>query len=161
MTGLCGALRELRAGDVVVYRDVRDDSLDATACDATLTDSLTRALPHARTVRALTVPRVVTTRGSREELAARFDADVVDMEGAHVARALRARQIPFAMLRVVSDDASRDLPPLEDAIGAGGVRPLRVAAAFVRRPVAALAFVRGVRRALRALRETMRAFSAA
>ena len=64
------------------------------------------------------------------------------------------------MVRVVSDDAARDLPDIGDAIDAQGrVRPGRVALAFARAPRDAFAFVRGVRRALAALTETTHARS--
>ncbi len=80
------------------------------------------------------------------------------MEGTHLAAELAARGVRFAMVRVVSDDASRDLPPIEDAIDAQGrVRPLALALAFVRAPRAAFAFVRDVRRALNVLTATARA----
>jgi nucleoside phosphorylase len=164
VTGLCGALGTLAAGTVVTYRSVRDgnDAAAAFACDATLTAALRAALPETVVVDACTAARVVTTRAERAALASRCAAEVVDMEGVHLARALQARGIRFAMVRVVSDDASRDLPALGEAIGAdGSVNALRVAAAFVRRPRAAFAFVRDVRRALTTLRATVRTISAA
>ncbi len=143
--GLCGSLRERRVGEIVVYRRVVDDHV-ALACNPEL---LGDVLADAPRVDACTTDHVVTACAEREALAARFDADVVDMEGTHLAAALVALQAPFAMVRVVSDDCSRDLPALGDAIGAdGSVRPLHVAWAFVRAPRTATAFVRDVQRAL-------------
>jgi len=151
VTGLCGALRGYNVGDVVVYRRICDAGgsidLDAAAAAAVAT-----ILPDASVVDACSTDHVVTTVRERRDLAARYAADVVDMEGAQLAAALVARGRRFAMLRVVSDAAWRDLPPLERAIDARGrLDPIQIAFAFVRRPAAALVFVRDVRTALAAL----------
>jgi|GEM_PF-1508085 len=155
--GLCGALRRLEAGDIAIYARVADGA-GTSVLDRALVDALAVALPGALVVNACTAERVVTTVGARETLARQFDADVVDMEGAHLAAALGARGVRFAMVRVVSDDASRDLPPIGDAVDAlGRVRPLKIALAFARAPRAAFAFVRDVRSALATLTETTQA----
>lgn len=148
--GLCGALRERRAGDIVVYGSVRDER-GTFACRPLLDD---RALlgTAVHVVRACTADHVVTTVAERSALAARYDADVVDMEGTYIAAALAERAIPCTMLRVVSDDARRDLPALRDAIRADGrLAVMRIAAAFAQDPRGAAAFVRDVRAALRTL----------
>jgi hypothetical protein len=148
--GLCGALRAHRVGEIVVYRRVLDER-GAIACDATLVRA---AFPSAPLVDACTTPHVVTTVAERETLAARCGADVVDMEGMSLAGALTARGVRFAMVRVVSDDAERDLPALGAAIGPDGtLRPLHVAFAFACAPRAAVAFVRDVQGALATLRD--------
>jgi nucleoside phosphorylase len=159
--GLCGSLRSLKTGDVGIYGRVVDAGR-AFDLDPTLVDELTHVLPRAVVVDAFTATRVVTTLAERTGLAQRFDADVVDMEGTHLGAALSAGAVRFAMVRVVSDDASRDLPPIGDAIDAcGRIQPLPVALAFARAPLAALAFVRDVRAALGVLTETARAISLA
>jgi len=151
--GLCGALRDLTVGDVVVYRRVFDQTADFEL-GAGLRDALASSL-GATIVDAWTTDHVVTTVAERKALASDSRADVVDMEGTHLAAALIARGVRFAMVRVVSDDASRDLPALEHAIRADGtIDVARIASAFVRSPRAAFAFVRGVRSALRRLGET-------
>lgn len=152
MLGLCGALHGGSVGDVVVYRRVVDDGA-SFALEAGLRDALAASL-GADIVDACTADHVVTTLAERSALASRYDAAVVDMEGTHLAAAFTARGARFAMVRVVSDDASRDLPALERAIRAdGSVDALRIATAFVRSPRAAYAFVRSVRLALRRLTE--------
>jgi hypothetical protein len=156
VVGLCGALWRLKAGDVAVYGRVADAER-AFALDAGLVDALTAALPGAVVANACTAKRVVTTTDARTALAQRFNADVVDMEGTPLAAALTARGVRFAMVRVVSDDASRDLPPLDDAIAPdGSLRPLRIALALARSPRAAYAFIRNVRAALSKLTQTTR-----
>ncbi|MEO7039417.1 MAG: hypothetical protein ABI186_05230 [Candidatus Elarobacter sp.] len=159
--GLCGALRGRSVGDVVVYRRVAAEGRQVKL-DLGLAAALAAALPAAHLVDACSTDRVVTTVRERAALAARYDADVVDMEGMHLAVALAAKHRRFAMVRVVSDDATRDLPALEHAIGAGGrLDVARTALAFVRRPRAAAAFVRGARAALAALSETARVIASA
>ena len=157
--GLCGSLWRLKTGAVAIYGRVVD-ATHAFDLDARLIDELTAALPDAAVVNAFTAKRVVTAVVARTALAQRFNADVVDMEGAHLAAGLSARGVRFAMVRVVSDDASRDLPPIGDAIDANGrVQPMPIALAFARAPLAAIAFVRDVRSSLGVLTETARAIS--
>jgi hypothetical protein len=157
--GLCGSLWRLKAGEVAIYGRVVDAN-GAFELDPALIDQLADALPRATVANAFTAKRVVTAVVARTVLAQRFNADAVDMEGVHLAGALRARGVRFAMVRVVSDDASRDLPPIGDAIDANGrIRPVPVALAFARAPLAAIAFVRGVRSALGVLTETARAIN--
>ena len=154
--GLCGALRTLRAGDVAIYARVVG-ATGPVALDARLIGMLTTALPGASVVSACTTKHVVTDAAARTALARRFDADVVDMEATHLVAALGARGVPFAMIRVASDDAARDLPPIENAVDAAGrIRALQIALAFARAPRAAFAFVRDVRRALATLSDTAR-----
>jgi hypothetical protein len=155
--GLCGALRRLETGDVAIYARVADD-VRTSVLDRPLVDALSAALPGAFVVNACTADLVVTRVAARAVLARRFGADVVDMEGTHLVAALGASGVRYAIVRVVSDDASRDLPPIEGAIDTEGrLRPLRIALAFARAPRAAFAFVPGVRRALATLTETARA----
>jgi adenosylhomocysteine nucleosidase len=154
--GLCGGLRRLHAHDVAIYARVADGAR-RSVLDRPLVDELTAVLPGALVVDACTAERVVTTVAARAALAQRFGADVVDMEGSHLAAALDARGVRYAMVRVVSDDATRALPPIGDAIDADGrVRPIAIALAFARAPSAAFAFVRDVRRALATLTDTAR-----
>lgn len=149
--GLCGALRGLRAGACVIYRDVVDDAGRYTF-DEALVRAVQGALPSAVLVHACTIGHVVTRAHERTALAAAYGADVVDMEGTHVARALALRGRPSQVVRVVSDDPSFDLPPIEDAFDASGaIRPLRLARAFAAQPAAAVRFVRDVRRSLAVL----------
>jgi hypothetical protein len=149
--GLCGALRGVRTGDAVVYRDVADEA-GRYAFDGELVDRLRTTLPSATIVRAVTADHVVTRATERAALAAAFNADVVDMEGTHVARALAARGRASLVVRVASDDPSFDLPPIEDAFApSGAIRPLHLARAFASNPAAAARFIRDVGIALKTL----------
>jgi hypothetical protein len=161
VVGVCGSLSAARVGDVVVYTRV----VDASGSEAIAPDDVAAAaalVPQARPVVACMTDRIVTRAADRVTLAARFGADVVDMEGVHLARALRARGLRFAMVRVVSDDPRFDLPAIEDALApGGGIRPLVLAAAFARAPLAAVRFVRDVQASLRVLGSVGAALGAA
>jgi hypothetical protein len=151
--GLCGALRGVRTGDAVIYRDVVDER-GSCAFDAELVAQLAVRLPAATVVHACTVDHVVTRATERAALAAAYGVEAVDMEGTHVARALAERGRASLVVRVASDDPSFDLPPIEDAFDASGaIRPLHLARAFAANPAAAARFIRDVRRSLRALGE--------
>jgi hypothetical protein len=157
--GLCGALTSLRVGAPVLYRDVVDDQGRFTF-DAELVAALHAQLPNLALVHACTMDHVVTRVAERAALAAAYSADVVDMEGTHLARALTLRGRPALVVRVASDDPSYDLPPIEDAFGEGGtIRPARLARAFLAKPRAAARFVRDARHALKVLGETALAVS--
>ena len=118
-------------------------------------------LPSATIVHGCTVNHVVTRATERVALAAAYNADVVDMEGTHVARALTARGRASLIVRVVSDDPSYDLPPIENAFtAAGAIRPLHLALAFAAQPRAAARFISDVRRSLHALGEVAKAVAA-
>ncbi len=152
VTGLCGALAALPVQTVVVYEAAVDDDR-WFSCDA----SLGAVLSRAQRVVGFTSPHIVTSAFEKRILAERTGAHVVDMEGTPLAAALGARGIRFAMVRVVSDDAHRDLPPIDSAIDAHGtLRPERLAFAFARRPFAAVRFIRESLRALRSLERTAR-----
>lgn len=144
LLGLCGALAPFPVGTVVVCEIVGDE-----AGSVTLEDVPAVAAPR---VRAFTAHDIVTRADAKRALALRWGADVVDMEGIHVARVLALRNLRCAMVRVVSDAADVDLPPLEHVYdGEGNLRPASVALALARDPRAAARFVADVRVALRAL----------
>ena len=154
--GLCGALHGIRTGDVVLYCDVADEAGRYTF-DAELVQSLHARIPAATVVHACTTDHVVTRATERAAVAAAYSADVVDMEGTHVARALAAIGRAALVVRVASDDPSFDLPPIEDAFApSGAIRPLHLARAFAANPPAAARFIRDVGRSLKALGEAAR-----
>ena len=152
LLGLCGALGSLAVGTVVVCESVTDD---VGMCVLSKVPVL-----KVQRVRAVTTPNIVTKASAKRALAFRSGADVVEMEGTHVARALVRRGLSCAMVRVVSDGSDTDLPPLEGAFdGDGNIRPAAVAIALASDPIAAARFVSEVRRALRSLGEVARTLS--
>jgi hypothetical protein len=149
--GLCGALRDVRTGVIVIYRDVVDE-LGRYTFDGEQVAELHARIPQATIVNGCTIDHVVTRATERTALAAAYNAGVVDMETTHLARALAARGRAHLVVRVASDDPSFDLPPIEAAFAPDGkLRPLHLAGAFIARPLAAVRFVRDVQHALKTL----------
>jgi hypothetical protein len=143
----------LRTGNIAIFRDVVDEQGRYTF-DEELLQAMQAILPTAKLVQACTIDHVVTRATERAALAAAYSAEAVDMEGTHLARALTARGRPSLIVRVVSDDPSFDLPPIENAFTAGGtIRPFHLARAFASRPFAAARFIRDVRGSLTILGE--------
>jgi hypothetical protein len=145
LLGLCGALGPLPVGTVVTCELVADDA-------GLIVLGKVPAVLDARRGRAVTTAHVVTRASEKRALAHTSGADVVEMEGTHLARALALRGFGLAMVRVVSDGNATDLPPLEHAFDAdGNVRAGAVALALASDPLAAARFVAEVRAALRVL----------
>jgi len=152
VTGLCGSLGPIPTQRVVVY-EAAVDGERWFSCDA----SLAEVLPDVQRVVGYTASSIVTSALEKRALAARTGAQVVDMEGTPLAAALASRGVRFAMVRVVSDDADHDLPPIDAAIDERGtMRPERLALAFARAPLAAGRFIRESLGALRTLERTTR-----
>ncbi len=63
-----------------------------------------------KTGRILTVDAIVRTAAEKADLRARYGADIVDMETSAVAAVCAERNIGLLSIRIVSDDASADLP---------------------------------------------------
>ncbi len=152
--GLCGALRGIRTGAIVIYTGAVDETGRYTF-DGEQVAQLHARIPQATLVHACTIDHVVTRATERVALAAAYNADVVDMEATHLARALAARGRASLVVRIASDDPSFDLPPIESAFTASGkIRPLHLARAFITHPSAAVRFIHDVRQALNTLAQT-------
>ncbi|SKB14671.1 conserved hypothetical protein [Planktothrix sp. PCC 11201] len=128
--GLCGSLSpHLKVGDVVIYqnclplmsRDSGEDTKDiAFPWDYDLALFLHQKLISSHLVRGLTTDRVITTATEKQKLSQLYPVEVVDMEGLILLEFLTKAGIKAAMVRVVSDDFSQDLPDLTPAIDNGG-----------------------------------------
>jgi adenosylhomocysteine nucleosidase len=68
--------------------------------------------PHGYStpVRLLSIDRVAVRASEKKQLALESGADVIEMEAAGVAAVAASNDLAFYCLRVVSDDASEDLP---------------------------------------------------
>jgi hypothetical protein len=76
------------------------------------------------------------------------------MEGFAYLEELQKRGIAVAMLRVVSDDLTGDLPDLSQAIdGKGNLKTASLAIAMLRQPLAATRLIRGSLIGLKALQQ--------
>ena len=172
VAGLAGALApDLAAGDLVLYdrcldaRNERElapgrDEIASIVMDDALPDILA-ALFHTagqrvRVAPGITVGEVLVTAQAKLALGARHRAAAVDMETFEIAVACREQGIPFAALRVVSDEAGQDLPDFNRAYDAAGrVLPAQMAAALLARPAVTARFLRQLRPVMRSFRNAL------
>jgi hopanoid-associated phosphorylase len=114
--GICGGLDpSLRSGDIVIGTQVvTEDSSVMTdeRVAVALAARLTAAGERVSLGVVAGVDAPVLTRAAKAELRRATKAASVDMESQIAARFAADRNAPFAILRVVSDPAGRDLPPL-------------------------------------------------
>jgi hypothetical protein len=156
LIGLGGSLSPQHSvGDGLLLEQVWDasagDGAKGYPCDRTLTDELAQRL-GVSVERGVTCDRVITTVAEKGRLGNRYQAAVVDMESAVLLEAMP--QAKVAILRVISDDCSHDLPDISGAIGPDGkLRADTLARSFLKRPVAALKFISGSLQALKTLEQ--------
>jgi nucleoside phosphorylase len=113
--GVAGALTaNLRPAALVVADEVRDRGGSIAADPVVVRTALHRAGGQRGCV--ITAERVASSPGERarvlRDLGGGVRTAVVDLESAVLVRAARARQIPWLVLRVVSDSAEEWLPPV-------------------------------------------------
>jgi adenosylhomocysteine nucleosidase len=125
-TGVAGALRkDFAIGDTVIAREALQHDLDVTAlgfpvgqipysayrvfpCDRDLVSRAMAVKPaHGRTHlgRILSGDQFIADAAQRERLAADLQGDAVEMEGASVALVALVNEIPFLLIRTISDHA--------------------------------------------------------
>ena len=114
--GLCGGLDPaLRSGDVVIGTRVVADGASVVADESVAHELAARLCAAGERVSLGAIAGVeapVLTRAAKAELRNATMAAAVDMQSQIAARFAADRDEPFAILRVVSDPADRDLPPL-------------------------------------------------
>ncbi|MGN1207522.1 MAG: 5'-methylthioadenosine/adenosylhomocysteine nucleosidase [Eubacteriales bacterium] len=133
-TGVAGALGEgVQQGDVVIATSLVQHDMDTTPLGdppGLLTvggENLVELVPSQKVVETLALAaekegvtphfgmiasgdRFVANAAQKKEILSRFPALACEMEGAAVAHAAYAAGIPFAVLRVLSDDADGAAP---------------------------------------------------
>jgi len=138
--GLCGGLDPaLRSGDIVIGTRVLASRASVMADESIARELATRLADAGERVSLGAVAGVDTpilTRAAKAELRNATMAIAVDMESHLAARLAAHHKTPFAILRVISDPADRDLPTLAaKALQPNGSIDLgAVASAFVRSP---------------------------
>ncbi len=112
--GLCGGLDPaLRSGDVVIGTAIAgEDGFCDPAIAETLRSRLIEAGERAGVGALAVVDAPIVAIAEKARLRGATGAAAVDVESAIAAEFAAARGSPFAILRVVSDPADRDLPPL-------------------------------------------------
>jgi len=83
----------------------------------------------------LTVPELVADPHQKERLGHEYEALAVDMESAAAARLCQQHNVPFACLRVISDDQNTPLSPhLVELLRHGRVSVPRLVGKVMRHP---------------------------
>ena len=96
-------------------------TLGKTLVAGAVIDELTgRRLATAHGEGVVVSSREIAGLAKKRELAARFDADLVDMEGFVVGEVAQAHGLPFLAAKAVSDDLEFELPPLQRFVDGEG-----------------------------------------
>lgn len=131
--GIAGALRHgLQVGDIVIGKDVVEYDMDTTEfgdrpglleigtehmveipCSQALCAGLSRVCTeiragHAVLGRIATGDRFVSDRKERLRIAEAFGADACEMEGGAIGHVCRLNNVPFAILRSISDSMEQN-----------------------------------------------------
>jgi adenosylhomocysteine nucleosidase len=156
--GLGGALSPLlKVGEALIADQVISGA-EHWRCDERWRVSLAAKLPQAHQGPIAASDAILENRDRKAALYASTGALAVDMESAAAARFAQARQLPFAVLRVISDDANHVLPPaaLVAMKPDGGIALGRVLASLLRHPLQVPALIRTARTSSKAFRELLR-----
>ncbi len=156
--GIGGALSpHLKVGDVVVGETAIGDA-ERWRCDADWRVRLAARLPSAHTGPVFGSDVILDSAEAKAALYERSGALAVDMESQVAARFAAARGLPFAVLRVISDDARHILPPaaLVAMKPDGGIALGRVLKSLLRHPLQVPALVRTARASNKAFAELLR-----
>jgi len=166
--GLAGGLSPLlKAGDVVVGESVqivhahlgaRSKSPDTIHCDERWRIALTAKLEGAFQGPVAASDTILEDAAAKAALFAVTGALAVDMESAVAGRFAAARKLPFAVLRVISDDARHVLPAaaLVAMKPDGGIALGRVLGSLIGNPLQIPALIRTARTSGRAFRQLLR-----
>jgi len=156
--GLGGGLSPLlKAGEIVIGDQVIAGP-ETFRCDERWRVALAAKLPQAHQGPVAASGTILENREGKAALYAKTGALAVDMESAAAARFAQARHLPFAVLRVISDDARHVLPPaaLVAMKPDGGIALMRVLGSLLRHPLQVPALVRTARTSNKAFRELLR-----
>ena len=170
--GVAGALEPgLRAGDVVVgslfsgegrspgLQNAAPATLGPGLRRETLEDWLAQCLPHAHRGAVVGADSIIASAAEKTALYAKTGAIAVDMESHIATRVAERHNLPFAILRTISDTADHALPPaaLVGMKPDGGVALGAVLASLARDPRQLPALIRTGRDASAAFRSLGRA----
>ncbi len=143
VAGFAGALTDsLNIGDVVVATEVVDTNSDVVRCSSLARHCETESGREGVTLgRLLSSDRMIGTPTEKRALHQRYNAVAVDMESAAVAKVCDDNNIPWAVVRVISDCVGTALSPeLIDLLNGGSVSVLQTMRAVLRKPSLLLEF---------------------
>jgi len=156
--GIAGALAPLpQVGDAVIASHVVT-GLEHYACDPGWSRVLRTKLPEAHSVVMAGVDAPAGHIGAKKDLFRETGAHAVDMESHVAARFAVEHGIPFVVLRVISDDCHRTLPPaaLERLSVKGNPRLWAITRSMLREPGQLAELIRTAREAGMAFRTLLR-----
>lgn len=153
MLGLCGSLSpDLAVGEAVLYQSCQNLT---TKAQLTLQPELNSAIQQKlalKLVNGLTSDRIITTVSEKQQLAQKYHCEAIDMENYAYLKFLQEQQIQLAIIRVISDDLTFDLPDLNSAIApTGQIKPLAMTTALLQNPLNSTRFVKNSLQALKQL----------
>jgi hopanoid-associated phosphorylase len=156
--GLAGALSPLlNVGDVVIADQVMTGT-EKWDCHETWRVRLTSRLPYAHQGQLFGSDVIIEKAETKAGLHTATGALAVDMESQIAARFAASRNLPFAGLRVISDDATHVLPPaaLVAMRPDGGIALGRVLGSLLLKPGQVPALIRTARASNKAFAELLR-----
>ena len=159
--GLCGSLnKSYGIGDTVAISSCHNQFQQQVSLDPVLTAQIQQIL-SVDAVASLTSDRIITQVKEKIELGQQSRTSIVEMEGYYLVELLQQQGIAVAMVRVVSDDLTGNIPDLSQAVTPeGNLEPFPLAIAMIKQPRAAISLIKGSLRGLKALKQaTVRLFS--
>jgi hypothetical protein len=161
LMGLAGGLSsQHRVGDIVIYQNcihpLSRSDYQSQQCDRNLTDLLQQNLDNnVKLVTGLTSSYLVHTAKAKQELDCLYPASVVDMEGFSLLSILEFTSSSVAIVRVISDDFSQNMPNFTISFTENGsINPLLLAIALIKQPFAAQRSIVNSLQALSILEQT-------
>jgi hopanoid-associated phosphorylase len=156
--GLAGALSPLLKVGEVVIADQVIQGRETWRCSETWRVALAARLAHAHQAAVAASDTIMESAEAKAKLYDDTGALAVDMESAVAGRFAAARNLPFAVLRVISDDAAHVLPPaaLVAMKPDGGIAIGRVLGSLLRHPLQVPGLIRTARTSNKAFKELLR-----
>lgn len=156
--GLAGGLSPLVKVGEVVIADRVIQGREIWRCSDIWRVALAAKLAHAHQGSVAGSDTILENAGAKAALYESTGALAVDMESAIAARFAAKRNLPFAVLRVISDDAAHVLPPaaLVAMKPNGGIAIGRVLGSLLRHPLQVAALIRTARASNKAFKELLR-----
>lgn len=155
--GLAGGLSPLLKVGEAVIGDRVIQGREMWRCSDAWRVALVAKLPHAHQGAIAASGVILENADAKAGLYEDTGALAVDMESAIAARFAAGRHLPFAVLRVISDDAAHGLPPaaLVAMKPDGAIALGRVLGSLLRHPLQVPGLIRTARASNKALRELL------
>ncbi|MFY9224257.1 MAG: hypothetical protein WAQ98_16415 [Blastocatellia bacterium] len=167
ITGLAGGLStECQQGDLVIYKNcyfLPGDNARLEKpinCDQKLISLITNTLrSNSFTIHqgdGITLPWVVCKADQKKSLAKSYKTIAVDMESYQILTAAKEKSLPATVLRVISDDASRDLPNINLAMNEmAEVNNLKMLVELAKHPILAARFLLNLNKSISVLKNCL------